>query len=357
MLTYLHEKKQIQLTQLKLSENQIQLNAKGNFDIGENKKIALDLKLEKTQIQNLIQFIPKEFIPKIKDAQVEGSLSFKIKTEVDFKKPQNLVFEPEFDIENFKLVKAPKDVDIFKLKEEFVHPIIEDGEVIKTVTLGKSNRSFIPYTSLGRNATRGVLTCEDGSFFRHGGYQLKHIKASIIQNLKEKRFVRGASTISMQLAKNLFLSRDKNISRKFQEVLIAYGLEQEIDKKRLFEIYMNIIEWGPKIYGISHASRHYFHKHPSRLKPAEAAFLGSIISNPKKYYYMYRRGAVTDYWKNYLNVIVNKMHVTEESEDREVIFGWVAKKREKEEKLEAKKRKEMEESQADQISQENSAHL
>ena len=171
---------------------------------------------------------------------------------------------------------------------------------------------------------RAVLACEDGSFYRHGGFRLDPIRDSIAENIKDRRFSRGASTISMQLTKNLFLDHGKNISRKLQEFLLTYAVEQELDKKRMLEIYMNVIEWGPGIYGVGGASRHYFRKSPSELTPLEAAFMASIIPNPVRYHSMFVRGYVSDAWADYLEVIVSKMHVDEpviDDSPYKLVFG------------------------------------
>jgi len=331
------EKKEILFKNLQMGADKTFFKVNGMVSYDDKLKITTKLTLNKSKIQDVLNIFPKDFIPIIHDAKVSGTVAVDMDFSLDMAKPHKLVFDPKIDIQGFKLVQSPKLADIPALKKEFKHVARKKGKVIKEFKVGRSNRRFVSYHNLGKNVIRGVLTCEDGRFFRHNGFQLKHFRESIIQNLKEKRFVRGASTITMQLAKNLFLNGKKNISRKFQEVLLAYTLEQVLDKKRMFEIYMNIIEWGPKIYGIGSASRHYFYKSPSKLKPIEAAFLGSIIANPVKYHYMYSRGSVTGRWSQYLSVIVNKMHVEvmpgEEGEDPyQVEFGWMRKKKEKQDK-------------------------
>lgn len=127
-----------------------------------------------------------------------------------------------------------------------------------------------------------VLTSEDPSFFYHRGFIPDAFKESMIENIKAKRFVRGGSTISMQLVKNVFLSREKTISRKLQEMLIVWLIENKglVSKERMFEIYLNAIEWGHGIYGIKEASQFYFSKLPSQLNLAESIFLASIIPDP-----------------------------------------------------------------------------
>ena len=330
------ENKIFELKEIQIGNKSTYAKLNSKIDLSKEPKIQAKLSLEKSPIQKVLALIPQSFIPIIHDVQVSGTMQVQFDLDVDAAHPHRLVFDPKIEVEDFELIQSPKLANIHKLKKEFHHVIKKDDKIIKEFTVGKGHNRFVPYRSIGKTAIRGVLTCEDGSFMRHGGFQLKHFKASIIQNLREKRFARGASTISMQLAKNLFLNGNKNISRKFQEALIAYTLEQELDKKRMLEIYLNIIEWGKGMYGIGNASRHYFYKYPSKLLPIEAAFLGSIIANPKKHQRMHRRGYLSGHWETYLAVIVSKMRIPilnpDDGDPSKLEFGWVRKKRLAEEK-------------------------
>lgn len=129
-----------------------------------------------------------------------------------------------------------------------------------------------------------VLQSEDGGFFYHGGFLLESMREALAQDIKDKRFERGGSTISMQLVKNVFLSRNKTLARKFEEVLIVWLIETNhlSSKERMFEVYMNIIEWGPRIYGANEAARFYFDKDAKDLDVNEAIFLSNIIPAPKR---------------------------------------------------------------------------
>ena len=117
------------------------------------------------------------------------------------------------------------------------------------------------------------------------------------KNLKAGRYVQGASTISMQLVKNLLLHREKTLARKVQEVLLTWWVEQALDKKKILELYLNVIEFGLNVYGIRHASVYYFGRLPAELSPAESVFLSLILPNPKAYSEQYERGALADVWR------------------------------------------------------------
>jgi monofunctional biosynthetic peptidoglycan transglycosylase len=144
-------------------------------------------------------------------------------------------------------------------------------------------RAWTPYNNISPNLRNAVLIAEDSAFFQHNGYDIEEIKESVKRDWQEKRFARGASTITQQLAKNLYLSTSRNPLRKVREFFIAQELEQNLSKERIFEIYLNVIEWGDGIYGIDAASRRYFGKSPSQLYPEEAAILAAMIPNPRRY--------------------------------------------------------------------------
>jgi monofunctional biosynthetic peptidoglycan transglycosylase len=144
-------------------------------------------------------------------------------------------------------------------------------------------RSWISYRNISPNLRNAVLIAEDSAFFQHSGFDFEQIKESAKRNWREKRFARGASTITQQLAKNLYLSTSKNPLRKIREVFIAREIEKDLSKERIFEIYLNVIEWGEGIYGAEPASQAYFGKSASALLPEEAAILAAMIPNPRRY--------------------------------------------------------------------------
>ncbi|MBA3271449.1 MAG: monofunctional biosynthetic peptidoglycan transglycosylase [Acidobacteria bacterium] len=140
---------------------------------------------------------------------------------------------------------------------------------------------WMPYSQISSNLRRAVLVAEDSAFFDHDGVDLKEFRASLEANWEEGRFARGASTITQQLAKNLYLSESRNPIRKVTELLITRRLEAALTKRRILEIYLNVIEWGDGIFGAEAASRVYFGKSSSALSQDEAALLAGAIINPR----------------------------------------------------------------------------
>nr|WP_246399098.1 biosynthetic peptidoglycan transglycosylase [Hymenobacter luteus] len=151
--------------------------------------------------------------------------------------------------------------------------------------VGASNPEFTPYNEVPDYLKYAIMTAEDPRFMTHRGFMEKALVKSAIHDIKERRFARGGSTISMQLVKNVFLTRKKTLVRKAEEALIVWIIENTrlASKERMLEVYLNIIEWGPKIYGVHEAAEFYFDKHPSNLNLSESLFLASIIPRPKSY--------------------------------------------------------------------------
>jgi monofunctional biosynthetic peptidoglycan transglycosylase len=139
---------------------------------------------------------------------------------------------------------------------------------------------WVPYSRISQHLKKAVIVTEDAAFWQHQGIDYDALRESMEVNWERGEFARGASTITQQLAKNLYLSPSKNPIRKVKELLITRRLEVELSKQRILEIYLNVIEWGDGIWGAEAASRRYFHKSAAELAPPEAALLAGAIANP-----------------------------------------------------------------------------
>lgn len=152
--------------------------------------------------------------------------------------------------------------------------------------VGKSlqiRQQWVPYGRISGHLKRAVLVAEDSAFWQHEGLDYEQIRESIEVNLEKGRLARGASTITQQLAKNLYLSPSRNPIRKYREVVITRRLEAALSKQRILELYLNLIEWGDGIFGCEAAARTYFRKPASALSADEAALLAGAIINPRVY--------------------------------------------------------------------------
>jgi monofunctional biosynthetic peptidoglycan transglycosylase len=144
-------------------------------------------------------------------------------------------------------------------------------------------QEWVDYDKISAHLKRALIASEDAKFNDHEGFDWDGIEVAFEKNLKKGRIVAGGSTISQQLAKNLFLSPSKNPLRKLEEAVITFMMEQTLPKRRILEIYLNVIEWGNGVYGAQAASQHYFKTNAANLTPYQAAKLAAMVSNPKFY--------------------------------------------------------------------------
>lgn len=142
---------------------------------------------------------------------------------------------------------------------------------------------WVPYEKISGNLKRAVIASEDAKFLQHEGFDWEGMQAAWEKNLKKGRLVAGGSTISQQLAKNLFLSSKRTPWRKAEEAVITVMLENMMTKRRIFEIYLNVIEWGDGVFGAEAAARHYYRTSAKNLGPAQAAKMAAMIPNPRFY--------------------------------------------------------------------------
>jgi hypothetical protein len=195
------------------------------------------------------------------------------------------------------------------LKEPFVFNFIDRNDQAVSFIVGEGNRDFIAFDYIPEHVLWAVIVSEDAGFFMHKGVDFEEMSAAVKDNIKKKK-MRGGSTITQQITKNLFLNRERTLLRKFREVILAIELDATLSKKRLLEIYFNIVEWAPGIFGISNAAWYYFGKPVYMLTPLEGAYLASVIPGPYKYHYQFLSGNVSEKWIENLHRILNIMNET-----------------------------------------------
>lgn len=154
--------------------------------------------------------------------------------------------------------------------------------------VGPKNRNWVNSGSIPAEMKWAVILAEDANFYKHEGVDVKALKNAIKHDLEKKSFARGASTITQQTAKNLYLSREKTLTRKFKELYLALRMEQELTKGRIVELYLNLVELGPMVHGIGHGAKYYFGKSAAQLTPRECAFLAAMLPGPRLAYNPYR---------------------------------------------------------------------
>lgn len=234
--------------------------------------------------EELFGSLPHGLFENLEGIRVAGNLSYDFGLDADLACPDSLQFHSDLRPEHFRIL-GYGTTNLSKMSEEFEYTAYEDEMPVRTFPVGPSWNHFLPLDSVPQLMRMAVLQSEDGGFFYHQGFLPDAIRQAMAYDLKARRFARGGSTISMQLVKNVFLNRRKNIARKLEEALIVWLIEQNrlTSKERMFEVYLNIAEWGPRIYGLLEASEFYFGKRPSQLTLEECIYLASIIPKPKHF--------------------------------------------------------------------------
>ena len=246
----------------------------------------LTVRLDNTEFKadDFFGSLPAGLFTELAGLQTSGDLAYHLDFFIDFSRPEALRLASGLEKRDFKISRFGR-VDFTSVNAPFLHTVFEDGQEPRSLMVGPENPDFRRLEEFPPFLKSAVLISEDGAFFGHHGFLLGPFKNSIIENLREKRFARGASTISMQLVKNLYLKRQKTIARKLEEMIITWLIEENrlVSKERMLEIYLNIIEWGPQVYGAQEAARFYFDKDVADLTLAEAIFMASIIPKPKRF--------------------------------------------------------------------------
>jgi hypothetical protein len=279
------------------------------YTLSPNKVYEMKINAEEQDAQAIFDSFPLGLFESLEGIKVQGKLKYNLDFYLDSSIPDSVRFNSTLTPTNFKIVKWGKN-DLQKINVDFVYTPYEYGKPMRNITIGPSNPNFTRLDDISPNFKNALLTSEDPSFFRHHGFVEESIRKSIAVNFKEKRFKRGGSTISMQLVKNVFLSRQKTLARKAEEILIVWLIENNrlISKQRMLEVYFNIIEMGQNVYGIGEASRHYFGKTPAELTIGEGIFLANIVPKPKAALYKFMSdGSLKEYLFNYFNFIGNTM--------------------------------------------------
>jgi hypothetical protein len=254
---------------------------------------------------NLFESLPKGLFNNLQGIKVQGDMSFSLFADVDFANPDSLKFNVDLSPYNFK-INAFGAENFYAINDTFTYVVFENGFALREIPIDNNYIGYTKLNTISTNLLNAVVTSEDGGFFFHKGFDFDGIRYAMVQNLTNKRFARGGSTITQQIVKNVYLNRSKNIMRKAEEALIVWLIETQriATKERLLEIYFNIIEWGPNVYGPIEASKFYFDKLPSNLSLNESLFLTSIIPRPKSFTSSIDSlGNLTPFiWENHLRI-------------------------------------------------------
>lgn len=205
---------------------------------------------------------------------------------------------------DFEVIKWG-NADPARINSSFHHDYFDGDRWEAGFQVGPTNPFYTPFNEISPHLIQSTLRSEDPNFYGHKGFYLEAFREALMANIKEKRFARGGSTISMQLVKNVFLRQHKTLTRKLEEIMLVWLIEHQraVSKQRMLEVYFNIIEWGPGIFGVGSASQFYFGKHPSKLNMGESCYLSSLIPAPSKAIWSVdSTGAVNPRWSRYFKL-------------------------------------------------------
>lgn len=200
------------------------------------------------------------------------------------------------------------DVAVLRTEYPVVHVVRKGRKRIGVVTLVRRRPpEWVGLHDVSRLAVGAIIVSEDWAFYQHKGYDPTQIREALSKDLAKKRFARGASTITQQVARNVFLDQEKTVMRKLKELYLAIQLEKKLNKGKILEIYLNVAQWGDGLYGIGPAARHYFDKSPSELNAKEGAFLAMLLPSPVRYSVSFRSHRLTEYARDTVETILDKM--------------------------------------------------
>ncbi len=302
------EESVLQLDPVDLYFNDIHATVEGTVsDYSRAAQVDLRLRMPRTDLMTLVRSTPEALMPALQGLEMRGSLALEALLWLDTADLNTLRYRLDPRLRGLRVVSMGRQVDFKRIQERFVHEVEERDGSVTRFRVGPGADNWVPLEEVSPFVTAALTTTEDGTFYFHRGFSPMQIRSSVIANLERGRFYRGASTISQQLVKNLFLTRHKTIARKLQEVFITWQMEKHLSKELIMELYLNIIEWGPELYGIGPAAEYYFGKTPAELSLLDTAFLVSIIPNPRRFHHQFERGEVTPRWRARLRRIIEAM--------------------------------------------------
>ncbi len=239
--------------------------------------------LPETDCQAFLKILPPTAFPLLHGFELSGTVQ--LAAEIELMPQSGRAIEFPSQRQNFacKIARAPQIFSKDWIKQRVSLPSTE------FMLQNPSFRAFLstdyqPIRNISEDFLRGIVAAEDASFWQHEGVRTSALTAALQANLKAGKVLFGGSTITMQMVKNLYLNHEKVLSRKLQELFVSWAIEQTLDKQDIIEIYANIIEFGPGIFGIRQASQAYFTKEPSQLTTAESLFLASLLPSPGRAY-------------------------------------------------------------------------
>jgi hypothetical protein len=269
--------------------------------------------------QAFMDATPRGLAPLIAGLRMTGT--FGVKAELDFDSEHPNETRVRLNVANdCHIEQVPAELNPRRFASVWQREVRGANKQPIEIMSGPGSPNWVPIDAISPFMEAAVQVCEDGHFQYHHGFDFEAIQNSVKDNLAKGRFARGASTISMQLAKNLYLGKEKTLGRKLQEAVLTQLLEQELSKRELLELYLNVIEYAPGVYGIGPAAQHYFAKRASDLSLGQALYIASILPNPERQHFD-PDGKVSAAWTSYLQRLMRIAKKIGQISDEQLAVG------------------------------------
>lgn len=283
------------------------VHVQGEVSRGEHFAVDVRASLEPTDCNDAIHSIPDDLLQEAAGFRWSGRIGGVLRLALDTASLDDTRLDLRV-ANGCRFEEVPVVADLRRFEGPFLHRVVEpDGSVFE-MTAGPGSGNWASIHEIHPYFVHAVIAHEDGGFFGHSGFATYAIRDALVRNVREGRYVQGASTISMQLTKNLLLHREKTLARKLQEVLLTWWIETALDKQHILELYLNVIEYAPGVYGIVRGAEHYFGRSPSELTLAESAFLACVLPGPKIHHEHYVRGSLSSSMRNRVRRFVEHLH-------------------------------------------------
>lgn len=289
----------------------------GSIRLGPDPRISVEIVADRVEWRDLLAALPAPLHPPDAAPEPNGSFSARFRLEGPPAGAAAWKVDADLDLEELRRASRARSrswiLSPFRWKPVDPAP----GEPPREIEVGPANPLFVPLAELPPWLPRAITASEDAGFYGHRGFDFQEMAAALGRGGDGR--LRGASTITQQVAKNLFLSPERTLSRKGREALSTLALESAIPKARLLEVYLNVAEWGPGVYGVGEAARFWLGKEARDVTPKEAAFLASVIPSPRRFHARLLRTGVSGWWAERIADILSKMWIQGQLSDDQLL--------------------------------------
>jgi hypothetical protein len=271
----------------------------------DDREYDIRMRMEAQPCQEVLDAVPPGLVPGLREFELGGDVALDFHAVVKMNDHDATVLEGGFDVDKCKIKKVPDAISM--LEGPFRHVVRMKSGQVAQVPLVQGSPLYSSFDEMSPAIGAAVLSTEDGGFWKHKGYRAQAFLESLRRNVELGTIRRGASTLTMQAVKNVLLTHERTLSRKLQELFLTWVVEKRLSKTRILEIYLNVVEFGPGIYGVAHASDHYFGKKAGDLNSLEAAFLATLLPKPLERHDMWCRGQLTARHEKYVRRVHRRM--------------------------------------------------